>query len=389
MRTAICICWLLTLVTTQGVENVQDLLNKTVESRTGDVAPLQKALQEARKTDDLAKMPQVAAGLEAELAKLSPALQGTEAGLQAKGVLAQIHISLAEQAASQNRWNEVRDQSLRSLQFRPGEERATRLYEQAAEMLRRGADSNEQTNPALTDRFFGKLESVQAGLKRGEALRETGQLDQADRAFQEVLWLDPFNEAAVAGLAKIHEEKLLVAEKSRDVAFQQMKQEVRSLWDNLRDVRPSDMNLSSGQAGIFTKGPSEQLSARLESIRVPVLDFPGLDLEALRRSLNALASQYETGRAKDARPITFFISPELAEQEIPPVNLKLRNASLAEVLRYVTQIAGIKARLSEVGVTLGPIVEAGEIISRTFPRVSPSFFATQTSSATRDRKSVV
>ena len=384
MRTAICICWLLTLVTTQGVENVQDLLNKTVESRTGDVAPLQKALQEARKTDDLAKMPQVAAGLEAELAKLSPALQGTEAGLQAKGVLAQIHISLAEQAASQNRWNEVRDQSLRSLQFRPGEERATRLYEQAAEMLRRGADSNEQTNPALTDRFFGKLESVQAGLKRGEALRETGQLDQADRAFQEVLWLDPFNEAAVAGLAKIHEEKLLAAEKSRDVAFQQKKQEVRSLWDNLRDVRPSDMNLSSGQAGIFTKGPSEQLSARLESIRVPVLDFPGLDLEALRRSLNALASQYETGRAKDARPITFFISPELAEQEIPPVNLKLRNASLAEVLRYVTQIAGIKARLSEVGVTLGPIVEAGEIISRTFPRVSPSFFATQTSSATSE-----
>lgn len=382
MKFVTLICCIFTLASTQASENVEDLFNKTVETRARDLAPLEQALQEAKKSDDLAKMPQAAAALEAELAKLSPALQGTEPALQAKGVLAQIHTSLAAQAAAQNRWNEVRDQALQALQFGPGEDRAAHLYQQAEEMLGRGASAHEQVNPALTDRFFGKLESVQAGLKRGEALRETGQLDQADKAFQEVLRLDPYNEAAVAGLAKIHEEKLLVSEKRRDVAFQKKKAEVRSLWDNLRDPRPDDANLSSGQAQSFTKGPSEQLSARLEAIRVPTLDFPGLDLESLRRSLNALASQYETGRPKEARPLTFFISPELADQEIPPVTLKLRNASLSEVLRYVTQIAGIKARFSEVGVTLGPMVEAGEIISRIFPRVSPSFFATEKSSAT-------
>jgi len=224
---------------------------------------------------------------------------------------------------------------------------------------------------------------VRAGLERGEALRETGQLEKADQAFQEVLKLDPFNEAAVAGLAKIHEEKLLVSEKRRDTAFQQKKQEVRSLFDDLREVGQTAPDSPSGSAEGIAKGPAETIKARLDQIKVPEVNFPGLDLESLRRALNALAAQYDPNPPQ-GKPISFFISPELAEKETAPISLRLRNATLGEIVRYASQVADIKARFSPAGVELGPLVEAGEIILRSFPRVSPSFFATESKTPTEE-----
>ncbi|NBS50994.1 MAG: hypothetical protein EBS97_10430, partial [Verrucomicrobia bacterium] len=57
-----------------------------------------------------------------------------------------------------------------------------------------------------------------------------------------------------------------------------------------------------------------------------------------------------------------------------PVTLKLRDTSLAEVVRYISQIAGVKARITDIGVTFGPLVEKRpELNSQTFT-VSPSFF---------------
>jgi len=47
---------------------------------------------------------------------------------------------------------------------------------------------------------------------------------------------------------------------------------------------------------------------------------------------------------------------------------------LAEVVRYISQIAGVKARITDIGVTFGPLVEKRpDLIPRNFT-VSPSFF---------------
>jgi general secretion pathway protein D len=54
--------------------------------------------------------------------------------------------------------------------------------------------------------------------------------------------------------------------------------------------------------------------------------------------------------------------------------LKLRQTTLAEVVRYIAQIAGVKARITDIGVTFGPLVEKRpELNSQNFT-VSPSFF---------------
>jgi general secretion pathway protein D len=120
----------------------------------------------------------------------------------------------------------------------------------------------------------------------------------------------------------------------------------------------------------LTASPTFQLEQKLREITIPQVEFSGADLETIRRALNTLSRQYDTDAAKTG--VNFVVSADVASFQ--PVSLKLRNVSLGEVVRYVGQIAGVKTRLSEVGVTFSPLVETRpDLIPREFT-VSPSFF---------------
>jgi general secretion pathway protein D len=70
--------------------------------------------------------------------------------------------------------------------------------------------------------------------------------------------------------------------------------------------------------------------------------------------------------------VNFVLSTDVTNSQ--PVTLKLRQTTLAEVVRYSAQIAGVKARITDIGVTFGPLVEKRpELNSQNFT-VSPSFF---------------
>ena len=67
------------------------------------------------------------------------------------------------------------------------------------------------------------------------------------------------------------------------------------------------------------------------------------------------------------------MSADLTDAQL--VSLKLRSASLEDVVHYISQIAGVKARVNaEIGVVFAPLVEKRpDLIPRTYT-VSPSFF---------------
>ncbi|NCY22743.1 hypothetical protein EBX31_12415, partial [bacterium] len=240
----------------------------------------------------------------------------------------------------------------------------------------RGSISGDAVNPALTDRFFDKLQGVKTGLQEAEQLRETGQLREAEARFEQVLKLDPFNEVAMDGIQKISKEKLLAGDKARDVANLERRREVREAWNN---IYPKTDKARAGAriVGPMTLSPTVQVEQKMREIIIPQIEFTGLDLETVRRALVTLSRQYD----KDNRGVNFVVSTEVSSPQ--PVNLKLRDVSLSEVVRYVAQIAGVKTRLSEIGVTFAPIVETRpDLISREFT-VSPSFFkGTASSGAT-------
>ena len=304
---------------------------------------------------------------------LDDSLRATDFASEVKQTLATLEASLADAAAGQNQWLEARKRSLACLKYDPDNMDGLAQLKKCDEVLRRGVVAGEEVNPALTKQFFDRLSEVRSGLEEAQAFRETGQLLKAEERYEDVLQADPFNQVATEGIKKIYEERALVAEKSRDLSNLERKREVREAWNNIYPKKNSQVG-GIEISGPLTASPSYALEKKMQKTVIPQVDFSEADLETLRRALISLSRTYDPEPAKSG--VNFIVSADVVNAQ--PVTLRLKNATLAEVVRYISQIAGVKVRNTDIGVAFSPLVETSpDLIPRDF-RVSPSFFRATT-----------
>lgn len=348
---------------------VQEQIEAETEKREQLLQPLKEAYGVSRKMVTDGKNSEACELLEKAYEALPEVLRGSSLALEVNRTLSKLQASLAEAAAQQNHWPEARRRALASLQHDPKNELALLQLKKSDEVLRRGASGTESVNPALTTKFFDRLSAVRSGLEEAQALRETGQLAKAEERYEDVLEVDPFNQVATEGIQKIYEERALVAEKARDLSNLERRREVREAWNN---IYPKSGTTVGGIeiTGVMTASPAYALEKKMQKTVIPQVDFSGADLETIRRALISLSRTYDPEAAKGG--VNFVVSTDVTNSQ--PVTLRLRQTSLAEVVRYISQIAGVKARITDIGVTFGPLVEKSpELNSQNFT-VSPSFF---------------
>jgi general secretion pathway protein D len=331
--------------------------------------PLQEAYDKSRKLVADGKGVQACEELEKAYQAVPEALKETPLAHQVQKTLSKLQATLGESASQLNHWPEARKRALASLKYDPTNEKALEQLRQSDEVLRRGTVGEEAVNPALTTRFFDRLNGVRSGLEQAQELRETGQLEKAEQAYEDVLKNDPFNQVATDGIKKIYQERALAANRAQALSATTMKREVMEAWNN---IYPKTSLASGGVevAGAMTASPSYNLEKKLQGTVIPTIDFSGADLETIRRALISLSRQYDPEVSKAG--VNFVVSSDITD--VQPVTLRLKQTSLAEVVRYISQIAGVKARITDIGVTFGPLVEKRpDLIPRNFT-VSPSFF---------------
>jgi general secretion pathway protein D len=348
---------------------LQEQVEKETAKREQMLAPLQEAFSASKKLVSDGQSSQGCEILEKAYAALPETLRGTPLATDVRMTLSKLQALLAQGAAEKNHWPEARRRALASLQYDPQNEKAIAQLNHADEVLRRGTVGGEEVNPALTTKFFDRLNVVRSGLEEAQALRETGQLQKAEERYEDVLQADPFNQVATEGIKKIYQERGLVAEKARDLSNLERRREVREAWNN---IYPKSSSVAGGieVTGALTASPSYVLEQKMQKTVIPQVDFSGADLETIRRALISLSRTYDSDAGKGG--VNFVVSTDVANPQ--PVTLKLRQTTLAEVVRYIAQIAGVKARITDIGVTFGPLVEKRpELNSQNFT-VSPSFF---------------
>jgi len=332
--------------------------------------PLVVAYDKSRKLAENGQTSQACADLELAYQSIPESLTATPFAQKVQKTLSKLEASLGESAGKLNHWPEARKRALASLRYDATNEKALEQLRQSDEVLRRGTVGGEAVNPALSTRFFDRLNGVRSGLEEAQAFRETGQLDKAEQAYEDTLKNDPFNQVATDGIKKIYEERSLVAEKAKDVSNLERKREVNEAWNNIYPKADIKNGGIDAVGGAMTRSPSFSIEKKLKDTIIPQIDFEGADLETIRRALITLSRQYDTEVSKGG--VNFVVSSDITDASL--VSLRLRQASLAEVVKYVCQIAGIKTRVNEIGVTFGPLVETRpDLIPRDF-RVSPSFF---------------
>jgi general secretion pathway protein D len=348
---------------------LEDQIEKESAKREQKLQPLRDAYTGCKKLVLEGKRETACDQLAQAFESLDESLQTTALAKQVKQTLAKLEAELAGLAATQNRWPEARKRALACLRYDPQNIDGLTLLKKGDDVLRRGVARGEDVNPALTTKFFDRLSEVRSGLEEAQAFRETGQLNKAEERYEDVLEVDPFNQVATEGIKKIYEERLLAADKSRDLSNLQMKREVREAWNN---IYPKSSSQAGGIeiSGPLTASPSYALEKKMQKTVIPQVDFNEADLETIRRALISLSRTYDPEPGKSG--VNFIVSTDVVNAQ--PVTLRLRGATLAEVVRYISQIAGVKVRNTDIGVAFSPLVDSSpDLIPRDF-RVSPSFF---------------
>ena len=355
----------------------EEILNQEVQRRHTLAKPLEDALNSSVVMAQQGNLLEACDLLEKTYSATSESIKQTQLGANVRQKLSQWHAQLAETASKVNHWPDARKRALASLTYDPNNLLGQDILNKSNEVMQRGGVGERGVNPALTTKFFDRLNEVNQGLEEGKSLRETGQLDKAEKKYELVLQNDPFNQVAMEGIRKIYQERALVAEKSRDLSNLERRREVREAWNNIypkRNVAPGGIATISP----MTASPTFALESKMRKTIIPQIDFSGADMETIRRALNTLSRQYDPDGEK--KGVNFVVSADLSDT--PLVSLKLRQANLEDVVKYISQIAGVKARVNaDIGVVFAPLVEKRpDLIPRTFT-VSPSFFKENSSAA--------
>jgi len=349
--------------------SLEEQIDKESAKREQRLKPLLDAYMGCKKLIHEGQRDKACDQLAQAFESLDESLQTTTLGQEVKQTLAKLEAELAGVAAGQNRWPEARKRSLACLKYDPQNINGLEQLKKCDDVLRRGVARGEDVNPALTTKFFDRLSEVRSGLEEAQAFRETGQLKKAEDRYEDVLLADPFNQVATEGIKKIYEERALVAEKTRDLSNLEMKREVRETWNN---IYPKSNSQAGGIeiSGPLTASPSYALEKKMQKTIIPQVDFNEADLDTIRRALISLSRTYDPEPGKSG--VNFIVSTDVVNAQ--PVTLRLRGATLAEVVRYISQISGVKVRNTDIGVAFSPLVESSpDLIPRDF-RVSPSFF---------------
>ncbi len=230
--------------------------------------------------------------------------------------------------------------------------------------------------------------------------------DRAAALFEQILVRDPYHKSAMRYLRKLEADKYKLATYERDARVQEMMADVRRSWSP--PIR-AQIEVPEGQGlagGVESKPASQRLQEKLNEIKFKSLDFRQGNINDVVRILveesreadpekegvniilnldqgGAAAAPAPAMPAEGAAPVDEwgfggddFGAPAPMAGAAPGVRtitLNMRNITMLNAIKYITEVANLKYRIEESAVIITPIdAPVGSIITRMYP-VQPSF----------------
>lgn len=267
--------------------------------------------------------------------------------------------------------------------------------------------------PREMPKYRDKSRQVEEWMTEGRALFELGEFNDAEAVFDRVLALDEYNVAAMRFLRKIGEIRYDRRSTEREATTADMMQQVRNAWNPATRGEITDPGAVTGDGPVPTDTPAQRLQRKMESIRIRAIEFrqaniqdvvqllvresiaadpegngvniilnlkvPGGDSGAAAPAADATADPFgfggggfdDFGFPTETAPAAAPVSTGGAN--VPLITLNLRNITLLEAIKYITEVADLKYRLEDNVVIITPAnVVTGRVVTRLYP-VQPSF----------------
>ncbi|MEM9444154.1 MAG: hypothetical protein AAGA18_02265 [Verrucomicrobiota bacterium] len=291
---------------------------------------------------------------------------GKEIHTQAKRYKANIKIQELNKLLEEKNWFKAIELGKEIVSLDPDQVSVYEIIDDAERIL--GLEDGKIINPAVDERFVRNLNEVSDLIKRGNDLVSTGQYDEAEKLFNKVIFIDPYNKVAAKKLENLHKKRAHAMDIGRKAKQKENANIVRKAWsdrqqqDVLEEVTP------------VTRQPLQRsnkfnINNKLKNIIIPEINFKGATIQDAVSYLKQQSQFHDPeGEGID------FILKDKAAQSKNAFSISLRSIPIGEALRYVTTLAAMKYRVEEYAVFIVSLDERSEVlVSREFV-VDASFF---------------
>jgi len=390
---------------TAGAQNVQRSAEHEIARRQDNVIRAKKDIADGdnamrEKAYDVASVEYKAA------CDLLPEAPSTH-DLRARAVdsFSEASVKLAEQRIVEGRFEDARAAAkiVVDPQYNP-------TYKPALKLLSQLEDP-DYYNQTVGPKFYGSIQDVKKLFVDADGFYQTGRYDLAFKRCEQILNIDPYNIAARKMEDKINNAKDKYAVESYNHTRSQWLYKVQKSWD--APVRKyQGREVVKIDTGITNVRNTEYIQNKLNHIIIPKIEFReatvreavdflkqksrDLDVQEAdpsRRGVNIVLKMESTPglSAAPAAPVAPAapavpglpdanavpapaapLAPSIAPSEAR-ITLSLTNIPLAEALRYITNLAGLKVKIDPYAVTIVPLSEPTDTLITKEYKVPPSF----------------
>ena len=362
--------------TTKRVESLaQQSAQEEIARRQESQIAARQLIDQGVKLHSAAKYADAIAKFEDAL-RILPRAQATE-GDYARAIhgMSDSYYRLAVDAEKANERDKAKQLAQKALEYEPQNGAAEDLV--ARVMRPPQAVTTKEVPLDKTPAFLEKRNQIKKLFREGKILLGSGQFDEAERRFQQILLLDPYNDDAHTFLEKLNTARLGFAEQAGD------KSRMERLWDVSREwVQPIGSRVEPPRPSLTTPVQAESVALartkeKLNRIILPEVSFRDATIT------DVIKLFVDESRRLD-EPTKEGVNFVLQTEQIGGTNvlarlvsLNLHNIPLIEALRYATSGAGLEFRIERNAVIVGMgLAQAGQMITRPYPVSGEAFRTT-------------
>jgi len=246
------------------------------------------------------------------------------------------------------------------------------MQEQAARL----ADPYEG-NVAVTSDLVEKTKEIKRLLSLADQLTETGQYRDARMRLNDVLRIDPYNQAVCQRIEKLEEKRMFAAGKKYSASREKAMAKVTEAWTPPPPAKVDPKQArSTGTAGASS---AAAILKSLSTIKIPELVFNEKPIRAAVEELQRLSEQNDPNKVGLNFVLRLPPPTEGKDPEAATISLELRDISLQTALKYLCeQIRGgekLRYDVESSAVFLLPVTESGGELDIRSYNLPPSLLA--------------
>ena len=316
-----------------------------------------------------------------EALKMLPRAKATEAdNARAIHGISDSYYRLADAAAKNKEYDKAKQLAQKALEYEPQNRQAENLIVRIKgeenpppEMAAKLKEVSLEETPA----FLERRNQIKKLFREGKVLMGSGQFDEAEKRFQQILLLDPYNDDAHTFLERLNTARLGFAEEAAE------KYRTEQLWKVSKGwIPPLGSQVEPPKPGAATPVAGEsaalaRIKDKLNKIILPEVSFRDATITDVIRFFVDESRRLDEPTKEG---VNFVLQSELAGASNAPVrlvSLNLHNIPLFEALRYAVSGAGLEFQIGPNAVVVGiGLAQAGQMVTHTYPVSGEAFRTT-------------